>query len=213
MMHNVLTQRLIGAAVLVSLAVIFLPVFLGGDGDMGGLIMRTNVPPEPQYDFMVEPKDEVAALVNEVEAHTSTKIVEEDVDVDAAKSVASPADASKSAAAEGPSAAPVAPPNALDSEDKATTGARDRGPALQPRSLTVPAWVVQVASISDKKRALALRDELRQHKFVAYVESVTIKNTLSYRVRVGPEASRDQARGIQKEIKERMQLNAIVVRH
>lgn len=204
MKQNLLTQRLIGAVVLVSLAVIFLPVFLGGGGDVGGLILRTNIPPEPQFDFSLEAPTDGSALVAEVDAHTAVKIVETDVDLDGDKVAALQAQTPTAADSSKPPATAVAEASNHDSKPVK---------ANQPHTRVIPAWVVQVASVSDKKRALALRDELRKQQFTTYVESVTMNAKVSYRVRVGPESSREAAKSTLQAIKERMNMSGIIVRH
>ena len=45
-----LKQRLVGAVVLIALAVIFLPMLLDGSGRSGHVSMEMEIPPEPAYD-------------------------------------------------------------------------------------------------------------------------------------------------------------------
>jgi DedD protein len=44
-------HRLIGAVVLISLAVIFVPMLLDVNDESGQVIRGTNIPPEPEYEF------------------------------------------------------------------------------------------------------------------------------------------------------------------
>jgi len=46
-----LKQRLVGAIVLVALAVIFIPMLLPGEGSLSDAIHGSNIPPEPDYRF------------------------------------------------------------------------------------------------------------------------------------------------------------------
>jgi DedD protein len=46
-----LKQRLVGAIVLISLGVIFIPMLLSGKGDLSSSKLQSNIPPEPAYDI------------------------------------------------------------------------------------------------------------------------------------------------------------------
>lgn len=50
-MNKRLQQRLIGAAVIIALAVIFLPMLLNGGGNSGPVSVKMKIPPEPSYSF------------------------------------------------------------------------------------------------------------------------------------------------------------------
>ena len=47
-----LKQRLVGAVVLVSLAVIFIPMILDGRDPSVNYITKSNIPPKPERDFV-----------------------------------------------------------------------------------------------------------------------------------------------------------------
>lgn len=50
-MNAILKQRLVGAIVLISLAVIFVPMLFTGKGELGEPKFESNIPPEPAYEI------------------------------------------------------------------------------------------------------------------------------------------------------------------
>ena len=76
------------------------------------------------------------------------------------------------------------------------------------------AWVVQVASFSERKKALVLRDRLRKAKHPTFVESVKGKRGLYYRVRVGPLVKREKADRLKNKIVKQFKFkDALVMAH
>lgn len=88
--------------------------------------------------------------------------------------------------------------------------AGDVGSGKPPRAIS-GAYAVQVAVLSDAGRANQQRDQLRGAGFAAFVEKLNTANGAVFRVRVGPEASRDNALKLKSGIKQRFGLDAIVV--
>jgi cell division septation protein DedD len=71
-----------------------------------------------------------------------------------------------------------------------------------------------VASFTDRDKALALRDRLRKAKYPTFVESVAVKNSKLFRVRVGPVVRREHAEEWQKKIARDFKLkDALVMAH
>lgn len=215
MANTVVTQRLIGAIVVVSLAVIFIPMFLGGEGELAGIIQKTNIPPEPVYEFQTFAPADKGSMVQEVEQVMAPKIVESDVDVLAQKAPAvktepTPKKPSPAKTSRKPTSKPQAQP-----PENVTALRENRDKVLKPATSSshVQSWSVQVASFKEKSRALSLRDKLRAKKYVAYVESIKLPKSISYRVKVGPELNRNNAESLQKQLKKQMQLSGIVVQH
>lgn len=86
----------------------------------------------------------------------------------------------------------------------------DVGPEKPARAVS-GAYAVQVAVLSDGGRANQQRDQLRGAGFAAFVEPLDTAKGKVFRVRVGPEASRDNALKVKAGIKQRFNLDAIVV--
>jgi DedD protein len=119
-----------------------------------------------------------------------------------------PADSSAEVAATAP------PPTEAQTEKAGEKTPSENKPAAKTDKATSRAWVVQVASFTDRDKAMALRDRLRKAKYPSFVESVAVKNTQLFRVRVGPVVSRDNADAWQKKIARDFKLkDALVMAH
>ncbi len=200
-MHQRLKERLVGAAVLVVLAVIFIPIILTGPIDTDS-IKNTNIPERPTEKFNSnqialngrivpdQPDDTNDAEVkNEVSTNIQTDgnaINQQDLTATKAKSADTVTDLA---------ATPVTPNKVKD----------------KPVGLT--AWVVQLGSFSSKENADKLNITLRKSGFPAFVEPIQQNNETVYRVRVGPELLRADADALLKRIKEKNKLNGIVLNY
>ena len=202
-----LKHRLVGAIVLVALGVIFIPMILTTDDEFN--ISETNIPAKPaelkQLAEMAMPEPEPVQpnpnlQADLVDAHTPT------------------ATAPAVAASDAPAAAQTnnATPDTTVAEQAETLAPQSssKKPATQNNKLTDRAWIVQVASFSERNKALALRDRLRKAKYPTFVESVSAKNTKLYRVRVGPVVRRENADEWQQKIARDFKVpDALVMAH
>lgn len=175
---NQLKQRIVGAIVLVALGVIFIPMIL--DRDDGG-ISGSNIPDVPsRLEKLAE--REIPRLPpppkkpEEVRQIIDNKTVTLEVEKKAARRARSETKAEQKIAAK--------------PAQSATKATQKKGRA----------WVVQVASFAQREKAMALRDKLRKAKFITFVESVSTKKNVLFRVRVGPVVRKSDAEQIQKKI-------------
>ena len=176
-MDEGLKKRLIGAAVLASLAVIFVP-------------MLFEEPPQPPPSLPPLPSKPPASdfasqmLREEIPAVTPLAPPEEPP----VESVSPPAVESRPApAVETTVMAPVSEPAAA---------------AVQERT-GLTAWVVQAASLSSQENADKLVAKLRAAKLpTPDPELVDIKGKRFYRVRVGPVVERAEAEGMVDKVSE-----------
>lgn len=76
----------------------------------------------------------------------------------------------------------------------------------------VEAWAVQLASFSDRAKALALRDTLHRDGYSALISEVKRVTGISTRVAVGPIIDRGEAERLSSELSIRYSSDAIVVR-
>ena len=191
-MNEQIKQRLVGAVVLVSLAVIFIPMLLDGGDDSSMPRYGSNVPEQPEFDFEpleiplqpVEPIPERPRVIDKPEPEAETEV--------------SPKPAE-----------PVKPATVVQSEPKP-----EAIPESKPSSAGEPiAWVVQVGSFSQSSNALALRDKLRKNGFTAFVEKFRDKGKTSYRVRVGPELKRATAERHLQQLEQKLKLKGIIMGH
>jgi DedD protein len=173
-MEQPLKQRLIGAVILISLAVIFVPMLIGNKPDNS----------QPISIEIPEPPKDIDSRILALPEHKAEELAEVSISKGAVVEIKKPT------IPEPP--APV--------------------PKKTVEGLT--AWVVQVGSFSDQKNADALSAKLKSAGFTAFVEQVAGKNGNSYRVRIGPELSKEKADAMKVSVQKDHQLkNAIVVKY
>lgn len=181
-------QRLVGAIVIVSLAVIFIPMLLNTEDNVNPLLIGSNIPDKPDSDMDVIP------LTPPPPRPQQKPITVIPVD-------------ENSAAAD----------TQADSTQTTTDPETGQAPTETASAVTpeqqLSGWVVQLGSFSKKQNALELRNKARSHGFAAFVEAYSSKSGQRYRVRVGPEISVEDANKLKQEIKRKMGTDGLVLRH
>jgi len=179
-------QRIIGAIVLVSLAVIFIPMILSGSGEQNMPLFGSPIPPKPEnitnikvleFDNVPTPPAPRSVIRTPVDQHSKT----DDIPIEA----------------------PVKPKEVLTTKPA----------SIVKEAKSLKAWVVQVGSFSQRSNALKLKDKMLKKGFRAFVERITTHDKASYRVRVGPELRRDDALKVQQQIEQKMKIKGLVVAH
>jgi DedD protein len=177
--------RLVGAVVLVSLVVIFVPMLLEDEPVIEPGIQGSNIPPRPAElgDFpsgvlplpgedlgpeppaqMPEPEREPVSVVK--------ALSEEPESVDESKGEPAEQEATE--------------------ESESTMVLSAAPEPVKPR-VGISAWAVQVGSFERRGNAQGLVERLRAKGQEAFIEEVEIGRTSWYRVRVGPELDRKKA--------------------
>ena len=186
-----LKQRLVGAMVLVALAVIFIPMLLSGGHDVEMPVFGSNVPKRSVEITNIKHID-IAAMkktenrpVNPIKVPIAPGLPEPEV-------VKNP------------------PPSLIDNISNAS--------ASLTKEKTKPAiketvWAVQLGSFNKRSNALALKDKLRQKKTHAFIDRIMQNNKAVYRVRVGPVVSKKEAADLQQKLLKEMKLNGLVIKH
>ncbi len=200
-------HRLVGALVLLALAVIFVPMVLDFRSDYQGGIRESNLPPKPG-DFQVEvlplplPGD---AAVAPVPAPPPAMLREQG---------AGQQPAAKPQAASDAASLSVTDESALPPREQEPPAPRPvpPAPAAQETSPT-SAWVVQVGSFSSARNARALRDRLQDQGFDALVEEVRVTGQPAYRVLVGPLPDKTRAEVQRSRLQKQARLKGIVMRY
>ena len=195
-------QRLVGASVLVSLAVIFIPILLPGGGSDSTAIRGSNVPPVPDYRFPPTPEPPAAPARAEAPS----------VPVDEPAEDEPPAAEPASAVAE----TKVESKTEIKTEVKPAAAPKPQHTPKPTVADTVPkttqaeAWVVQVGSFSSNDNAKALRDKLRKLGYTSFVEAVKGQDGMVYRVRVGPELTRKSAEQLSQRLSKDAEVKGLV---
>ena len=180
-MEQKLKERLIGAAVVVALGVVFIPVLLDGPPRQGS---QTRSLPLPGQD--------------------STGLKQVTIDLGTPGQSApqpdpiSPAD----------SAPPMeAVPSKPVSEARTTPAPKPDSQAVAQAASTKPVvesaqWVVQVAALSDSNNADKLAAQLKSQGFSAFVGKFKDGSRTLYRVRVGPVKTREEADSLAEQLRD-----------
>ncbi|MEE4858150.1 SPOR domain-containing protein [Pseudomonas alliivorans] len=215
LLDNVFKQRMVGALVLIALAVIFLPMLFTRQDESHPV--QVDAPAAPQapasQQVQVEP-----VTVPEPQALPQEPVPDED-DV---------------AVSNQPPSMPIAPAPALAAQAPAATAPPAVKPAPAPKSAPAPAtpaaptapavakaapsgvdanglsvsWSVQLASMSNRANADNLQKTLRTQGYNAYIRTADGVN----RVFVGPLIERAEADRLRDQLDKQQKLKGIVVR-
>lgn len=203
-MDSALKQRLLGAAVLIALAIIFVPMFFSGTPPKtdGTTTQNLNIPPAPERNFetrnlSVDPPKPGAAPT---------------------PAPGTPPAAPSSAAGDKVATVDTGAPVSFEAPDSATrpapaakpTGAATAAPAPAP-PVPAPAppavsaegrYLVNLGVYADAGHAGALVDKIRKLGYPAFAEATEYQGKAAQRVRVGPYAERAAAENVRLKIKQ-----------
>ncbi len=195
-MERRLKERLIGAAVLVMLAVIFIPMILDDSSQTHVTITETNIPARPEEGFN-------SRIVPLKESDLTPLPAEPTVQ----------AEADKIPEVRQEPAKPVGPVQAVEVKKADPLPVQPQKPAAVINQMGATAWVVQLGSFSSEENAKGLNEKLRKAGYPAFVEPLKRQSGMAYRVRVGPELLRSDAQSLQQKLKKKMQIDGIVIRY
>ena len=206
-------QRMVGALVLVALAVIFLPMLFSRQDEQRQV--RVDAPSAPQAPAV--PQVQVEPVVVPEPQALPQEPVPSDEEIAAQQAPSTPIAPSAPVAA--PSAPPVAKPvtppapvaKPVPAPAQPITAAPSK-PATTPsrvdaNGLSV-SWSVQLASLASRESAESLQKTLRSQGYNAYIRSADGKN----RVFVGPLIERAEADRLRDLLSRQQNLKGFVVR-
>lgn len=181
-MKEAYKHRLIGAAILAAIAVLFLPSFFK-DQQQFQVDTNSQIPLRPQitavdFNEPVQPQD-----IQPAPAPETMFVPEENPVADVANNAIPPADKDS---------APV-PEMPLNTE-----GLPD-------------AWVLQVASLSSKESATKLRDQLQSQGYKAYIRSLNVASGEAHRIYIGPKLDKSEAQRLKQEVDKKLKVNSLVL--
>ena len=221
-------QRLVGAAVVVALAVLLLPLWLDGSGidslRVESIPDKPEIPAESPGEIPLPPAESAAPLETPPEALMPEAPTEEtSAGMDEAVPAAREETTDTSSEAGEPADAPV-PDEPRPTADGA--GAEEQpetaevtDPAAEPDSTeNLPAtstegeFVVQLGSFSDESNARGLAASVESSGFEVMVEPLFSEQGTVWRVRVGPYATRDLAGEATERLRQRLGRDGLVMR-
>lgn len=184
MIDRGLKERLTGAVVLVTLGVIFIPLFLDGPDAKSGESERRSL------------------SLPDVESKSAG----------ANGSQTSPP--ARSAAEAGPKSGSALDRSSQNSAEQVAKAGQEVSESVVPETKKAPArpamavaenplsaWAVQVGSFSSQDNAERLSADLKKRGYRAFVTRLTTSNKTLYRVRVGPEQERARAELLARRLK------------
>ena len=223
-MDRQLKQRVVGAAVLVVLGVIFIPLFLelGSDDDrVADVAQLPDAPPgsfEPTVETLSE--NEISALEREaVASQLPNPIIEsvpeviDETDVSAGDTAVGGNDAQENNG-------PVATADATAEKDQieaarqqSSDSANAAGSAPRTDSASDDAWTVQLGSFGNVDNARRLIDRLRDKGYPGYLERQLDGDSTVFKVRVGPHVGRADALKARDRLTREFELKGMLVKY
>lgn len=200
LLDKVYKQRMVGALVLVALAVIFLPMLFSREDEQRQI--QVDAPAAPQMPVMPEVKVESVPVpepqvIAEEPAPPEQEAVAQQPSAPVAPPVVKPVVAAPKPPAVTPAQAVAQAPAKLDTTQK----------RLDPNGLPI-SWSVQLVSLSNRASADSLQKTLRNQGYNAYVRSSGGMN----RVFVGPLLERAEADRLRDLLGKQQNLKGFVVR-
>ena len=193
-MDSALKQRLLGAAVLIALAIIFVPMFLGNAPPKqdSSTTVNLDMPPAPERKFETRTLPvETPSTAPALTPADSNKVATVDTHAPA-RTDAHPEDGATAS-----TAAPVKP------EPKPAPTVEPKAPAPPPAAAVAPGrFAVNLGIYADQAHADALVAKVKKLGQPAYSEATEFQGKSALRVRVGPFADRALAETARLKIKQ-----------
>lgn len=205
-MDRALKERIVGAIVLVVLAVLIVPVFLDGPEDPQEVITE-RIPLPGQEE---QPVKTIVLDRDRDEPVPTSTVVDSAVEADDTEELTL-------AAEDEPERAlppPVADPEPIV-ETRSNEPADDARPTpaeaiQQTADSATGMWAVQIGSFSSKENADRLAADLRRQGFAAFLSETAGASGQLHRVRVGPQKDRPAAEAMQKRLQDAGQTGQVV---
>jgi DedD protein len=197
-MDSALKQRLLGAAVLIALAIIFVPMFLSNappKQDTTTVNLDVPPPPERKFETRTLPVESPSAPAPVATPPDVNKVVTVDTHA-APRTDVHPEDGPAVPAPTAPAKAETKPPVAAEPKRAAPPAPTPPPAAAQGR------FAVHLGVYADPAHAQGLVTKLKQAGQPAYSESTEYQGKPALRVRVGPFADRATAEAARLNIKQ-----------
>lgn len=211
-MDDFIKQRLLGAVVIIGLAIIFLPVILDRDDD-SSLAVTMEIPQRPDIVKNID----IEAKLDEREAVFEEQVViqPEELEIDSSELEQKTPTALK---LESEKRIQAAIPEAKEENVEAPVK-----PVVKPKPVSKPVkpikpvvknvdyWVVQLGSFSKRDNAEKLQAKLKPAYSNIYIEQVKIPGGNTYRLRLGDFADKNKAIQQRRRIKSKFNISGVVM--
>lgn len=207
-MDRALKERIVGAVVLVVLAVLVVPVFLDGSAEDAAVVSESvtlpgqNEQPRKQQTIVLnrnrsQPVPGAAGDAGTADGESpDTRTPSRAMTSAAAAVPKKPAEAPPAPAAKEPAAKHAAPATskpAEDAPDKTAGAAKTAAPSAGQEQSSTGMWAVQLGSFSSSDNAERLAADLRGEGYAAFLSQLQGSSGPLHRVRIGPQKDRDSA--------------------
>ena len=222
-MEQRLKERLVGAAVLIVAALVFVPMLIDGVRKPAA-IAETNIPPKPatEFDSRLVPLPDPDEIVPQAPEPEPEEMVVADLPVapvaqepapQAAPPVAEPPAevAPAPPVAEAPAEPAPAPPVAEAPAEPAPAPPVAESPPKPAPAKVVAGWAVQTGVFAARANAEKMNAKLQGAGYPSYIEKIDRKGQALYRVRIGPEVLRSEAVKLRAAVREKLSLKDAMV--
>lgn len=200
LLDNVFKQRMVGALVLIALAVIFLPMLFSRQDELRRVLV--DVPATPQTPTTPQVQVESVPVPEPQSLPQEPVPTDEDLVQPKASSIPVPITTVT------PSVATTQPVPVAKSAPAAASAKPSADPSRVDANGLSVSWSVQLASLSNRASADALQKTLRAQGYNAYIRSSDGLN----RVFVGPLIERAEADRLRDQLNKQQKLSGLVVR-
>lgn len=210
-------HRIVGAVVIVSLAVIFLPMILSEEQAPPKLAKKTlelNEIPQPDTKVFRLPTSSIKDAESQVPTAELTDQKDQSADEQSEKTKGETASGDRKQDASERIVAKSSPQKGMThSESSAKTGQKSalRSSRSASSGKKRKGWVVQVGTFSNNDNVERLRQRLKESGFLVSLEDVALKGRKAVRVRVGPFRQKHVAMKAQSKIHKEIGLKGVVL--
>ena len=195
-MDSIVKQRLVGALILLALAVVFWPIIFVPEAQQAAPVV-VEVPEAPPVDLSTVREPDNIGLRRGEQAVAQEQPVP---DVELPEAVG-----------EG-LGEPLAPRSDVAPVADVEAAADVPGPTLDEDGLPV-AWALQVATMGSREGAESLRDELVAAGYKGYLKRLRRDERVLYRVLVGPRYAREDLEPIKAAVDARWGVESLIMRY
>lgn len=213
-MNNVLRQRLVGALVLLALAVVFWPIIFV-DTEREEAVTMLPMPERPVIDTSPLPVPDNRSDAVSASLPAAPDIRAEQADADARTALAATVEASADATGDtdaGTDPDPALLPEARSLDPPAPRPAAPEAALVDEAGLGV-AWVLQVATVSSATRAAELVARLQGRGYSAFVRETQQNDRQLFRVQIGPNVEQAKLESVKAAVDPWLGVDAKILRY
>lgn len=224
-----LKQRLVGAFVILSLAIIFLPMIFDKPHSVGSSSI-VEIPPEPDIKPVIikkpsKPEYQALAIdpsdnkVKQADKIAASKVGQSDKTnkvaakkQEANKQVSQKQTEAKKvvAVAKNSVSKPISVKTA-PKKDAVVPAKKQSSPTVSHLPVFKNVWMIQLGTFSNQKNAYKLRDQLRKDGFDGHTKDVVVKGKKAVRVFTGPFVNKRAAEKTKKKVDTKYKVKSLII--